>query len=176
MKATIACFSIRIITLFWSAVAVAMAEPLSRQTALAEEAVVWQNGNHRFFAGLRYHRELHAAALDVEHRVRRVPLGKDRFLSEVRPSRFSSGQFRQGAVGSKCVGRLEWPICANQLHCRRWVGEQRRSRRGESLLHSLSLSLLFGAAVCLLAIGHLRLRRFVRGIRRVGSSIALTGT
>ena len=26
------------------------AEPLSRQTALAEETVLWQNGNHCFFA------------------------------------------------------------------------------------------------------------------------------
>jgi hypothetical protein len=70
------------------------AAPLFRQTALAEEAVLWQNGNHRFFATLRYHSELYPAVLDVEHRIRRVPLRIDRFIGVVLLTSFFSGKFR----------------------------------------------------------------------------------
>ena len=59
------------------------AKRLARQTALAEEAAFRQDGNHGFFATLGYNRELHLAALDVEHRIRRVPLRKDGFITFV---------------------------------------------------------------------------------------------
>ena len=61
------------------------AKRLTRKTALAEETGFRQDGNHGFFATLGYHRELHLAALDVEHRVCRVPLRKDGFVGNGTP-------------------------------------------------------------------------------------------
>src|ERR1019366_4512825 len=71
------------------------AKRLTRQTALSEEAGFRQDGDHGFFAALGYHRELHLAALDVEHRVRRVSLRKDGFIGLLRMSSFSSREFRE---------------------------------------------------------------------------------
>jgi hypothetical protein len=64
-------------TVVWDRFTYCHAKRLTRQTALAKEASFRQDGHHRFFALLGHNRELHLAALDVENRIRRVPLRKD---------------------------------------------------------------------------------------------------
>jgi hypothetical protein len=66
---------------------------LARQTALAEETSLRQDGNDGFFATLGYNRELYLAALEVEHRISRVSLRKDEFTTLVLPTGFSSREF-----------------------------------------------------------------------------------
>jgi hypothetical protein len=65
------------------------AKRLARQTALAKEATFRQDGNDGFFATLGYSREFHLAALEVENRIRRVPLRKDGFITLVLLAAFS---------------------------------------------------------------------------------------
>jgi hypothetical protein len=66
---------------------------LTRQTALTEKATFWQDGNDGFFALRGYSRELHLAALKVEHRISGVPLRKDGFILLVFLFAFSNAEF-----------------------------------------------------------------------------------
>lgn len=50
---------------------------LSRQASFSEKLVGLQNGNNGFLAFLGNHCDLDLAALDVEHRIRRIALRKD---------------------------------------------------------------------------------------------------
>jgi len=78
------------------------AKRLACQTALAKEASFRQDGNDGFFATLGYNRELYLAALDVEHRIRRIHLRKHGFISLVLSAGFSSRQFCQQEAGIEC--------------------------------------------------------------------------
>jgi len=69
------------------------AKRLARQTALTEKATFRQDGNDGFFALRGYSRELHFAALEVEHRIRCVPLRKDGFILLVFLFAFSNAEF-----------------------------------------------------------------------------------
>ena len=68
---------------------------LPRQTALAEETGLRQNGNYCFFAALRYDCELHLTALDVEDRIRNIPLIKDALFGQANLSSLSVGEFQE---------------------------------------------------------------------------------
>ena len=110
------------------------AKRLARQTALAKETVFRQDGNDGFFAALGYNRELHLAALDVEHRIRRVPLRKDKFIRLVLPAGFSSRSFvrkRRGSnVAAVPVTHQPLPDSVPLAGCRQaGATEHARSRR-----------------------------------------------
>jgi hypothetical protein len=71
------------------------AELLPRQTAFAEEAALRQNGNHRFFAALRHNGQPYPATLDIEDRIRSIPLREDTLRGQVMLSSLSIGEFCQ---------------------------------------------------------------------------------
>ena len=65
------------------------------ETALAKEAGFRQDGDHRFFAPLGYHRKLYLAALDIENGIRTVALRKDGCILFVLRGLFSNTEFSQ---------------------------------------------------------------------------------
>ena len=69
------------------------AKQLARQTAFAEKATFRQNGDDGFFALRGCSRELHFAALEVEHRISGVPLRKDGLILLVFLLVFSNAEF-----------------------------------------------------------------------------------
>src|SRR5579872_77264 len=58
---------------------------LPSQTALTKKAPAQQDCDYSFFATRGGHRELHRAALDVEHSIGRIPLRKDDLVVPVVP-------------------------------------------------------------------------------------------
>jgi hypothetical protein len=66
---------------------------LPSQTAFAKKATPQQDGDYRFFATRSGHRELHRAALDVEHSIGSVPLRKNKLVVSVAPPTHSTTEF-----------------------------------------------------------------------------------
>jgi hypothetical protein len=66
---------------------------LPPQTTFAKKATPQQDGDDRFFATRSGHRELHRAALDVEHSIGFVPLRKNDFVVSVVPQTHSITEF-----------------------------------------------------------------------------------
>jgi hypothetical protein len=60
---------------------------LPSKTALTKKATPQQDGDYRFFATRSGHRELHRAALDVEHSIGSVPLRENDLIVSVGPNR-----------------------------------------------------------------------------------------
>ena len=58
---------------------------MTSKTAFAKKAIPQQDGDYRFFAARSGYRELHRAALDVEHSVGAVPLRKNDLIVSVGP-------------------------------------------------------------------------------------------
>jgi hypothetical protein len=58
---------------------------LPSKTAFAKKATPQQDGDYRFFATRSGHRELHRAALDVEHSIGSVALRKNDLIVSVGP-------------------------------------------------------------------------------------------
>ena len=106
--------STRMMVLRWTARGGGHAKRLARQTALAKKATFRQDGDDGFFALLGYSRELHLAALDVEHRIRGVSLRKDGFILFVLPTGLSDREFgqerREDQMRQLCVSVTRQPL------------------------------------------------------------------
>jgi hypothetical protein len=74
---------------------------LPPQTTFAKKATPQQDGDDRFFATRSGHRELHRAALDVEHSIGFVPLRKNDFVVSVVPQTHSIAEFLAENCGTE---------------------------------------------------------------------------
>ena len=75
---------------------------LSGEAGFPEKGPLFQNRDDGFFALLRDHGQLDFARLDIEHGIRRIPLGKDRVFVWRRQNGFASAHFAEERV------RIEW--------------------------------------------------------------------
>ena len=79
---------------------------LPRQAALAEEVTGTQHRHHRLAAGLRQHRQLHAASLDVHHVLALVALREDGLVAAVGHEASGHAGRAQEVFGAEGRGRL----------------------------------------------------------------------
>ncbi len=87
------------------------AKQLPGQRTLAKKTSAVEYPNGGFFAGLGYDRESHAALLDVENRVRSVPLGEDCLLLRNGQKLPSVADGREEGLGVELAvlgGDLNW--------------------------------------------------------------------
>jgi hypothetical protein len=74
---------------------------IAPQTTFAKKATPQQDGDYRFFATRSGHRELHRAALDVEHSIGFVPLRKNDLVVSVVPHTHSITEFFAEICGTE---------------------------------------------------------------------------
>src|ERR1700674_417072 len=84
------------------------AQRLTCQASLAEEITGVQNGNDRLLALLGCNRDLHLAASDVEHRIRRFPLPEDLAVRAVFYSGFPGADSSEDGFPIDSLAFLTW--------------------------------------------------------------------
>jgi hypothetical protein len=82
---------------------------LSSQTSFAKKTTSQQDGDYRFFATRRGHRELHGAALDVEHSIGFVSLRKNDLVVSVAPHSHPITELFPENCGTKTESLLRHP-------------------------------------------------------------------